>query len=94
MADAYNAKVIEVFRAVKYRYLTISGTVNKLGNPIERTILVYRSDIPDVLLGETVSDSSGDFSLSVPCGSNDLLRIICVGIDGENSEVFDSVECV
>lgn len=91
MADAYNTKALEIFKAVKRRYIQLSGTVTKLSNPVERNILVYKSNLPTELLGQTVSDILGNFTLSIPCGSNDFLRVVCVGNFGENSEIFDYV---
>lgn len=70
--------------------VTISGTVQSGGSAASRDILIYKYPFND-LSGQATSDSSGNFSILVNGGSNDCFRVICVGIAGENSVVYERV---
>lgn len=74
----------------KVRYITLSGTVMVGVDAVVRDIKAYRKDDPERCF-ETVSDAAGDWSLDVPGNANDFFRIIAIGIDGENSEIFEHV---
>ncbi len=74
----------------KLATITISGTVTSGGSPAIRSVLVYKAPNNDVTAA-TVSDSSGDFSIDVNGGSNDCFRIICVGVENENSVIYEHV---
>ena len=70
------------------KVITFSGTVKVNGVGISRKILGYKKRFPD-MPWQTVSDSSGNFTLSIPGGSNDEFRLICIGEAGENSQIFE-----
>lgn len=70
------------------RQIVFSGTVKLSAVGVVRDIIGYNAAFPTVV-HETASDSSGNWTLTMPGGSNDLFRIIAVGINGENSEIYD-----
>lgn len=79
-------------KAAKLKYGTLSGTVSKDAAGVARRVLVYKVGFPGIIANETVSNAStGAFSLSVIAGTNDCFRVVCIGIDGENSEIFENV---
>lgn len=91
MAIVNGGKILATVRGAAKRYVTFSGTVKLSGTGVVRTILVYRENAPDVS-NSTTSDASGNWSITMAAGSNDKFRIIAVGIDGENSEIFEHVQ--
>lgn len=72
---------------------TISGTVKLSGSGVERQVFVYVAGREtEVITSGYSDDSTGVFSLDlVGIGKNDKLRVICVGADGENSEIFENI---
>ena len=72
--------------------VVLSGTVTKSSVGSQRKIIAYKKNQDEVVLGETISDSNGDFSMEVNGGTNDLFRVICIGEGDENSEIFDGIE--
>jgi len=70
------------------RMVLFSGTVKLSGAGIVRDIIGYKVTVPD-LVYETTSDASGNWELEMPGGSADMFRIIAVGIEGENSQIYD-----
>jgi len=74
----------------KIATVTISGTVQSGGAAAVREILIYKAPFDD-LAGSTKSDSLGDFSITLNGGSNDCFRVICVGVAGENSVIYEHV---
>ena len=92
MAIVNGARHVTAFKAAKLRYRTLSGTVKKSGSGVARRVIVYKVGVPELLVGDTVSASgTGIFSVEVPVGSNNKLRLICLGESGENSEIFEDV---
>jgi len=90
MADSNAGLLAVIFGSAKLATVTIAGTVQSSGSPAIRTILIYKNQATD-LLDSTTSDSFGDFSIDVNGGSNDCFRIICVGIENENSVIYEHV---
>lgn len=82
--------VVEQVFGGKLASVTIAGTVSSSGSPAIRDILVYKLPNNDLLVS-TTSDAAGDFSIEVTGGSNDCFRVICVGIAGENSVIYEHV---
>lgn len=74
----------------KLATVEISGTVTSGGSPAIRNILIYKAPNNDVT-ASTASDVAGDFSVEVNGGTNDCFRIICVGVSGENSVIYEHV---
>ena len=68
--------------------ITFSGTVKLDGVGVIRDIKGCKVLIPEVIY-ETASDSSGNWELTMPGGTNVEFRIIAVGADGENSQIYD-----
>lgn len=93
----YNAIIIDdSIIIIPIRMVIFSGTVKDSdNNNVERDILFYKHD--NNLLTQTRSNAEdGVFSLSVPCGSNDRIRVIAVGgsdptDNSENSAIFDNI---
>lgn len=77
-------------KGARLSVITIAGTVQSSGVPTIRTILVYKNQ-STTLLDSTASDSSGNFSVDVTGGSNDCFRVICVGIENENSVIYEHI---
>lgn len=75
----------------KLRHVSLSGTVKLDNVGVARGILIYRKGDPDSSFS-TRSDSSGNWSLDVPGNANSIFMIIAVGIDEENSEIYDHVQ--
>lgn len=72
--------------------ITFSGTVTLSAAGVSRDILIYKKGLYTIPW-QTTSDLSGNWSISVPGGSNDFFLIICLGDDsGENSEIYDWVQ--
>ena len=88
MATLNGALVSVSPQAGKLPEIIFSGTVKLDSVGVVRKIIGYKQLTPNVMV-ETTSDSAGDWSLTMNGGSNDLFRIIAVGIDGENSQIFD-----
>lgn len=80
---------IEIIRASRLSFI-LSGTVSNSGNPVERDILIFKKN-NYLEFVSTRSDSDGNWSATVNGGPNDKFLIICLGIEGENSEIFDWV---
>jgi len=78
-------------KALKFRNITLSGTVTVDEVAASRKIIVYKNNDYDTLVGETTSDESGNFSVDVIGGTNDFFRIICIGEEGENSQIYEHV---
>ena len=92
MATYAGAKRTEVKKAASLKYGIISGTVQKSAANVRRQIIIYKSGFTTILAGDTFSDSStGVFSAVVKAGINDRFRVICIGAEGENSVVYESV---
>lgn len=74
------------------RTVTFSGIVRKMMNGVisgvSRTLHFYKDD---VLLAEITSASDGTFSVSVRSLANQVFRVICVGVEGEESQIFENV---
>lgn len=71
--------------------ITLSGTVKLDNVGVIRDLLIYKKG--NYTSPYTVtSDSSGNWSVEVTGGSNDEFMIICIGIDDENSEIFDHIK--
>lgn len=73
---------------------TFSGNVSNNGVPLSREILFYKeasSVGKDNILTSTYSDVNGDFSINFACSNNDKIRAVCVGIEGENSLIFEDI---
>lgn len=77
------------------RVKSFSGNVkDALGNAAEREIVFYKENYVD---GEnnqyinTNSNAEGNFNIDIACGKNDKIRAICIGIEGENSQVFEDI---
>jgi len=69
----------------------LSGSISKSGSPVSRKIEIYTT-VGNGKIGDTQSDpTTGDFSIKVGAGPNDLFRVIAVGIAGENSRIADRV---
>lgn len=77
------------------RIKTFSGIVKDAdGNAAIREIVFYKETNATGANNEylnTKSDSNGDFSIDIACGKNDKIRAICIGIEGENSQVFEDI---
>jgi len=79
-------------KAVALRYVTISGTVKKATVGIARNIIVYKNDNSEIIAASGTSSAiDGTFSINVAIGSNDFIRVICIGETDENSEIFEDV---
>lgn len=89
----YNAKhVVYDYKKAGYRVVAFTGTVINIDEePLERSIEVLNYSTNRQY--NTVSDSNGDFSCLVECGSKDKLRCVCLGdiSNNENSLIFDYV---
>lgn len=70
--------------------VVFSGTVKLSAAGVKRQIIGCNVLSPDVL-HYTTSDASGNWSLTMNAGSKDMFRIIAIGIDGENTEIFDRI---
>jgi len=90
MATHTGRKVSTPIKSGKLRTINFSGTVKLDGSGVVRTIIGYKNIKPEILF-TTESDSSGDWVLPMLGGPNEKFRIIAVGIDGENSEIFDGL---
>ena len=92
MATYNGAKKTEDKKAASLKYGTLSGTVKKSGAGIKRQVLIYKLGAETSLINDSFSNSStGEFSVTVKSGQNDRFRVICVGADGENSEIYEDV---
>lgn len=81
-------KANTVIKSGLLRTVTFTGTVKVDGVGAIRKIIGIKTNFP-LILYETSSDSSGDWTLDIPGGTNDFFRIICVGETGENSEIYE-----
>ena len=98
----YNAFYIQddVFISI-IRMRTLAGSVvDADANPARREILIYKDSANvgenNVFLTTYSDETTGQFSVDVPCGTNDRMRVVCVGgIDSsdnsENSLVYDNI---
>lgn len=92
MAIYKGALEVTVTKSAAVRYSTISGTVLKDSVGVARRVIIYNNKEPLVVLGDVTStDGTGVFAVSVKAGSNDRFRIICIGLAGENSEIYEEV---
>jgi len=73
------------------RMISFSGTVRVDGDPAEREIIGIKKIVPTTFY-KTMSDAAGDWSLEMPGGTNDEFRIICVGLEGENSGIYEHLQ--
>lgn len=73
------------------RTITFSGTVHVEGIGAARKIIGVKKIRPYVFY-ETMSDASGNWTLDMPGGSRDEFRIICVGLEGENSGIYEHLQ--
>lgn len=90
MATLKGGKITSIIKSASIRMVSFSGTVKLSGTGVVRSLKGYKVSFPEVVF-ETVSDSSGNFVLPIGGGSNDFFRIIVIGVDGENSEVFEGL---
>jgi len=89
MATLKGGKVASGIKGARIKVITFSGTVTKDAAGVARTIYGYRKGFPEVLF-TTESESDGSWSLDVlGGGSNDSFRVLCLGADGENSEIYE-----
>jgi len=79
---------VERFHGARRPVTDFSGTVKVDGAAAVRKVYGYKYNDPTILF-ETTSDASGDWSLSIPLGSKETARIICVGEADENSQVYE-----
>lgn len=92
MATKLGAIHIETIPAAKIREVVLSGTVTLSGLGAVRDIVVFRNDDYSSLMGQTTSDTSGDFSVTVRGGSSDTVSLICIGSNAsENSTIFSNI---
>lgn len=80
--------LINTFERAKVKTITFSGTVKSNGLGVSRKVKGYKVGFPEVAY-ETASDVSGNWQLHMRGGSNDKFRIICIGNEGENSEIYE-----
>lgn len=90
MTTFKGGKLSSTIKAAKLRTITFSGTAKVSGSGVVRKLIGYKISCPDVPF-ETTSNASGNWSLTMPGGTNDFFRIICVGITGENSEIYEGL---
>lgn len=88
MAVLTGGQVVLKTGGAPIRKVTFSGTVKLSAVGVVRDIKGYKVGVPETVY-ETTSDGSGNWSLEIAGGSNDLFRIIAVGIDGENSQIYE-----
>lgn len=73
---------------------TFSGNVSQNYEPLSREILFYKEASAigkDNIFASTTSDIAGNFSINFSCSDNDKIRAVCVGIEGENSQIFEDI---
>ena len=82
------------FKRLTQVSMTISGTVKRggSGEPLSRTVLCYRNGETTSLHATTVSDGvTGAFSLTVNGNHNDDFKLEAIGLQDENSAIYDHV---
>ncbi len=90
MATVKGSLITADVKGASLKQIIFSGTVKLSSVGVVRDIKGYKVGVPEKMF-ETVSDSSGNWSLDIPGGSNDKFRIICVGGAGENSQIYDHI---
>jgi hypothetical protein len=92
LAIVKGARHVTAFKAASVRYKTLSGAVTKEGAGVVRRVLIYKIGEPEILRGDVTSAAgTGAYSASIKAGSNDRFRVVCLGANGENSEIFEKV---
>ena len=79
---------VEEFESASRPTTTFSGVVIVDGIAAIRELYGYKYNNPEILF-KTKSDALGNWSLTIPLGSTETVRIICVGAAGENSKVYE-----
>ncbi len=76
------------------RYITLSGTVKDgLGNPLRRTITIYKNSQMDKPFTTESDESTGQWVIDIVGNHNDEFMAICLGnSDSENSEIYDHLK--
>lgn len=90
MAVLKGTKISSKPIGAKLSYITLSGTVKLSGYGIARKIHIYKKGYPDSP-NIITSASDGTWSIDLVGGTNDTFRLICIGEDGENSQIFDHI---
>lgn len=75
----------------RLRTAVISGTVTVNGAPASRDILAYKNDDNNIYASTRSSGADGIWEIEVIGNHNDRFRVICVGDDGENSQIYEHV---
>lgn len=82
------------FRGAKFKALVLSGTVTVGGAGAERDILIYRKNRGPYNPMFTKSDASGNWVYATTAAEGELFRAICLGVEGENSIIYDNIRGV
>ena len=89
-----------IFLPAVHKTITLSGTVKSTtGTGLIRKVLVYKKTESSIineadnfdLHSSTISASDGSWSIDVYGGSNDEYRVIAIGLDGENSAIYEHI---
>ena len=92
MAAKLSVKLVEPIKAAVIREVALVGIVEVDGVGAIRNLVAFRNNDYSILMGQTTSDSDGNFSITIRGGSLDIASIICIGANAsENSTIFTHI---